>query len=177
MSEREPGSLHWRELSREHLQDCRVFSVSRTLAEAPDGRSRHPFFRIDSTDWVNVIPLTADGDVVMVRQYRHGAREVTLEIPGGMIDAGESPAQAGYRSERIEALGSVNPNPALFGNRLHAFVAHGAERVAEIDNDEREETLVEVVPRSRLPELLRAGRIDHALVLAAFLFFELSRTR
>jgi 8-oxo-dGTP pyrophosphatase MutT (NUDIX family) len=186
MRDRESRPLPWRELSREHLQDCRVFSVSRTLAEAPDGRTRHPFFRIDSSDWVNVIPLTDGGDIVMIRQYRHGAREVTLEIPGGMIDAGETPADAaarelleetGYRAERIEPLGSVNPNPALFGNRLHAFVAHGARRVAEIDNDEREETLVEVVPRSRVPELLRGGCVDHALVLAAFLFFELSRPR
>ncbi len=185
MSRAEPRerSLHWRELSREPLQDCRVFRVSRTLAESPDGRARHPFFRIDSSDWVNVIPVTPDGAVVMVRQYRHGSGDVTLEIPGGMVDAGEDPAEAaarelleetGYRAARIERLGSVNPNPALFGNRLHAFVATGAREVAEIQNDAREETLVEVVPRAELLQRVRAGRVDHALVLAALLFWELS---
>lgn len=175
--------LPWRELAREQLQDCRVFRVSRTLAESPDGRARHPFFRIDSSDWVNVIPLTDDGGVVMVRQYRHGCRDVTLEIPGGMVDPGEDPAQAaarelleetGYQAQRIERLGSVNPNPALFGNRLHAFVATGARAVAEIRNDAREETVVEIVPRAALRERVRDGQVDHALVLAALLFWELS---
>jgi 8-oxo-dGTP pyrophosphatase MutT (NUDIX family) len=188
MSRREADAerLHWREVSRERLQDCRVFSVSRTLAETPDGSARHPFFRIDSADWVNVIPLTGRGDVVMVRQYRHGAGAVTLEIPGGMVDAGEDPAAAaarelleetGYRAERIEPLGSVNPNPALFGNRLHAFVALGAREVAPIRNDAREQTVVEIVPRDALQRLVREGRVDHALVLAALLFFELSQPR
>lgn len=179
-------ALHWREISRERLQDCRVFSVSRTLSESPDGRARHPFFRIDSSDWVNVIPLTDAGGVVMVRQYRHGSGEVTLEIPGGLIDPGEDPAAAaarelleetGYCAASIQALGSVNPNPALFGNRLHAFVAVGAKVVAEIQNDAREQTVVEVVPRASLPQLVREGRVDHALVLAALLFWELSDLR
>lgn len=180
------GPGRWRELERELLQDCRVFRVSRSLSLHPDGRASHSFYRIDSADWVNVVPLTDAGEVVMVRQYRHGSGEVTLEIPGGMVDPGEGPAQAaarelleetGYRAARVEPLGSVNPNPALFGNRLHAFVASGARRIAPIRNDAREETLVEVVPRSALPQLVRQGRIDHALVLAALLFWELGQGR
>ena len=69
----------------------------------------------------------------------------------------------------------VNPNPALFGNRLHVFAAPGAERVAEVRNEGTEETRVELVPQSALPELLRGGRIDHALVVAALHLWELSR--
>ena len=174
----------WNALETGALQDCAVFQVSRTLAESPNTEKRHSFYRIDSADWVNVVPVTTAGEIVMVRQYRHGLRDLTLEIPGGMIDAGETPDQAaarelleetGYRAARFEALGSVNPNPALFGNRLFAFTAHGCERVSEPVNEGTEETVVELVSQPALRRLLREGRIDHALVLAALLYFDLVR--
>ncbi|MCH2169421.1 NUDIX hydrolase [Myxococcota bacterium] len=120
----------------------------------------------------------------MVRQYRHGARKDTLEVPGGMVDPGESPSQAaarelleetGYRAQQIERLGSVNPNPALFGNRLHCFLATGAKRVAEIANGPTEHTVVELHSPAKLRELTRAGEIDHALVLATLHYLDLKR--
>jgi len=176
----------WNDLETEALQDCAVFSVSRTLTESPHTGKRHSFFRIDSPDWVNVVPVTAEGEIVMVRQYRHGLRDVTLEIPGGMVDPGETPQGAaarelleetGYRAARLEAIGSVNPNPALFGNRLFAFAAHGCERVAEVANEGTEETVVELVAPRALRRLLREGRIDHGLVMAALFYFDLARER
>ena len=176
----------WNALETEALQDCAVFRVSRTLTESPNTGERHSFFRIDSADWVNVVPVTPAGEIVMVRQYRHGLRDVTLEIPGGMVDPGETPQGAaarelleetGYRAARLEAIGSVNPNPALFGNRLFAFAAHGCERVAEVANEGTEETLVELVEPQALRRLLREGRIDHGLVMAALFYFDLARER
>jgi 8-oxo-dGTP pyrophosphatase MutT (NUDIX family) len=174
----------WNDLETEALQDCAVFRVSRTLTVSPHTGERHRFFRIDSADWVNVVPVTTAGEIVMVRQYRHGLRDVTLEIPGGMVDPGESPAAAaarelleetGYRGARLEEIGSVNPNPALFGNRVFSFAAHGCERVAEIRNEHTEETVVELVDPEALRRLLREGRIDHALVMAGLFYFELAR--
>jgi ADP-ribose diphosphatase len=174
----------WNTLETEALQDCNVFRVSRTLTESPNTGKRHSFYRIDSPDWVNVVPVTNAGEIVMVRQYRHGLRDLTLEIPGGMIDAGETPAQAaarelleetGYRAARLEPLGNVNPNPALFGNRLFAFTAHGCERVGPVANQSTEETVVELVSPPDLRRLLREGRIDHAPVLAALFYFDLAR--
>jgi 8-oxo-dGTP pyrophosphatase MutT (NUDIX family) len=163
----------WRELSVETLLDCRVFSVERSLAEGPEDHAQHEFFRIASADFVQIVPVTGADEIVMVRQYRHGAGRLTLEVPGGLVDPGESPAttaarecleETGYRAEALRSLGVTNPNPALFGNRLHSFYAPGARRVAQIQNTSTEHTEVELVPVARVPELLSDGTIDHALI-------------
>jgi 8-oxo-dGTP pyrophosphatase MutT (NUDIX family) len=178
------GPRRWTALATELLQECEVFRVSRTQARSPRTGDRHAFYRIDSVDWVNVVPITDDGRVVMVRQYRHGLGELTLEIPGGMIDPGESPAEAaarelleetGYRAAELVPIGTTSPNPALFGNRVHSFLGRDARRVGEVRNDGSEETAVELFSQPELRRIVRAGGVDHALVLAALHFLDLHR--
>ena len=175
----------WKHEKTEWLQDCRVFRVGRSLAHSPHGGEPHPFYRIDAEDWVNAIPLTSSGELVMVKQYRHGSRSVTLEIPGGIIEPGENPGLAaaretleetGYAGSSPEPLGQVNPNPAVFGNRCYTFLIRNVEIVAEIANSSTEETFVELVPAERIPELIKEGTIDHALVVAALHYWRLSES-
>jgi ADP-ribose pyrophosphatase len=163
----------WTELRREPVVDCRIFSVERSWARSPEDGREHDFYRIRSVDWAQVVPVTAAGDIVMIRQYRHGAEKITLEIPGGLVDPGEPPERAaarecleetGYSAGNLRPLGALNPNPALFGHRLHTFVADGVEWVGEIQNTGREQTAVELVPTAELPRLLAEGVIDHALI-------------
>ncbi len=174
----------WRVLDEEHLQHCKVFDVHRATMESPRTGEPHPFYRIESPAWVNVVALTGEDELVMIRQFRHGSRVVTLEIPGGLVDPGESPAAAaerelfeetGYRAGRLESLGSINPNPALFANRCHMQVALDCEVAGEIQNSATEETTVELLPLAELPGLLRSGGVDHALVVAALYHFDLWR--
>ncbi len=183
---RPTGPPKWKALRRELLQDCSVFTVSREHSESPRTGEVHEFHRIDSADWVNIVAVTPGDELVMITQYRHGSQEIELEIPGGLIDPGESPAAAaarelleetGYRAASVEPIGTVNPNPALFGNRVHSFVAWNVQSVADVQNTPAEETVVQLVSRASLRERLLAGEIRHALVVAALYWFELTHPR
>lgn len=165
----------WEKSAVREMADCRIVKVLENTCRSPFTGKDHTFYVIDSTDWVNLVPITANNELVCIRQYRHGTEEITLEIPGGMVDPGEEPIVAaarecleetGYRAENLESLGAITPNPALFPNRLHTFVARGVVPVGEIQNTASEQTEVTLVPMAEVPDLLMRGEIDHALVAA-----------
>lgn len=172
-------ALHtWERLASEIAYACRIFSIRRDRARFSRDATEHDFHVVESADWVNIIPVTPSGEVVLVRQFRHGIRDCTLEIPGGMIDPEDaSPLvaarremieESGYDSERVEVLGSIHPNPAIQNNRCHSFVAYDVERRHVPAFDSTEETEVVLVPLATIPDLIRAGDITHALVVVAF---------
>lgn len=171
----------WRRLDSERLARCGIFDLDTVRFEPADGGAVRPFYVLSAPDWVNVIPTTDDGRIVLVRQFRHGIEAETLEIPGGMCDPGESPEDAarrelheetGYEARSIEPIGWVHPNPPLQTNRCFSFVARGLVRGGPARPDPLERITVHEVPASEIPDLVRDGRITHALVLAAFLLAE-----
>ncbi|HLL77044.1 MAG TPA: NUDIX hydrolase [Pyrinomonadaceae bacterium] len=167
----------WRRVRSEPVADCRVFRVRRDISANPRGGAEHDFYVVEAADWINVIPLTDAEEVVMIEQYRHGSADVTLEIPGGMVDEGESPVEAagrelieetGYASNEIVALGRTRPNPAIQDNWLHTFLARGARPAHEPEFDGTEHCAVRLVPLAEVPALIAEGCITHALVVVAF---------
>ncbi len=176
------STLNWRRTGSEQIADCRVFRVRRDASVNPrDGRS-HNFYVIDAPDWINIIPVTDDERVVMIEQYRHGIEKVTLEIPGRMVDEGESAMQTavremfeetGYQAREIIALGSLKPNPAIQNNTLHIFLALGAKFEREPVFEGTEHTVVRLVPLADIDEMTTRGEITHSLVIAGFHLFAL----
>ena len=167
----------WKVLSSRVNESFRIFSLRVDRALSPRTHHAHDFYILESTDWVNVIPITPRREVVLVRQYRHGTREVTLEIPGGIVEPEDSPEDAarrelieetGYKEREMVLLGSVNPNPAFLTNRCYTYVARDVVRMKMQEQDEKEDIEVVLRPLEEVPRLIREGEITHALVLAAF---------
>ena len=171
----------WQRLGDEILVRYKVFEVRKSRRRSPRTGADIGFFLIDTPDWVNVIAVTQDEAVVLVRQFRHGSERVSLEIPGGLIDPHEKdPAEAaarelreetGYEAARIEPLGVMNPNPALFTNRCFVYLATGCRPVGALAMDPGEDIEVVTVPVAELDAMVRSGQIEHALVLAAIAFW------
>ncbi len=169
-------SDRWLKVGTEPVGDFRIFALRKESWRDPrDGRD-HTFSVLDTPDWVNVIAVTDDGELVLVRQHRTGVGALSLEIPGGMVDPGETARQAaerelmeetGYRAKQWTEIGRVRPNPAFHTNWCTTFLASGAEfdRPAELHGIEDIE--VELYTRPDLDRLIREGEIDHALVIAA----------
>jgi 8-oxo-dGTP pyrophosphatase MutT (NUDIX family) len=160
-------------------RDYRVFRINVETSLSPRTNKAGQFYIIDTNDWVNIIPITADGQVVMIKQYRHGSKNVTLEIPGGLVDD-ESPEKAalrelleetGYQGDGVTYLGATNPNPAIFNNLCHTFLVKNVKKVSDINLDDNEDIEVVLKPLSEVSGLIANGTINHALVIIAFHFF------
>ncbi len=177
------SQLAWRRERSERVADCRVFRVRRDTSADPRGGGEHDFYVIEAPDWINVIPLTDDGRVVLIEQYRHGTESISLEIPGGMVDPGEEPLdtaarelleETGYAAREVVFLGKTRPNPAIQDNWIHTFVARGVERRGEPSNEGTERTRVRLVPLALVPPMIASGQIDHALVVVGFYWLALA---
>lgn len=164
---------------------CGLFRVKRRLLRSPRTGAVHPFFVLSTRDWVNVVALTPERRLVMVRQFRAGPGEVTLEIPGGAVEPEDPSPEAaarrelaeetGYVSERWTRLGCVQPNPAILDNVCHVFLAEGCVRTLEPQPDLAEELEVEEVLPAEAAGRVAGGEIRHALVVAAFHLLDLHR--
>lgn len=177
--------IAWRRKSSRQIADCRVFRVREDHSERISDGSTAAFFVIENPDWVNIIALTPENNTVLIEQYRHGAEKAVMELPGGMIDPGETPEAAarrelleetGYASDNWVLLGKSRPNPALQSNTIYHYLAVDCRRIGETAFDDHENINTSLVRLDETRRLVADGTIDHSLVVAAFYFLSIRKT-
>ncbi len=161
----------WLTVASKYIHRDSFLTLRQDTRQSP-GFGQHDFYILEFPDWANVVAVTEDQELILVRQFRHGLAEVNLEIPGGIVDAGEKPSTAasrelqeetGYAPARLELLTSVSVNPAIQSNWCHLFLATGCLRVGDQNLEGTESIAVELVPLKDLPDILKTGRIHHSL--------------
>lgn len=171
----------WRRESERVLASTRVLELRSVRFSHPARGTQRDFVVAHAPDWVNVVALTPDARLVLVRQFRFGSGGLSLEVPGGVIEAGEDPVAAGLRELSEETgygggaarlLGSVHPNPAILDNRCHIVLVDGAVPTGPMNWDHDEEIEVSTAAVADALAWARSGRITHSLTVAALMLFE-----
>ena len=173
----------WSSTRSEPAGDYRIFTIRREHKVSPRTSSEHEFYVIDCVNWVNVIALTPTRDVIMVEQYRHGSNTVELEIPGGMMDADDASPEAtairelreetGYVGDNARVIGKVFPNPAIMSNTCYTVLVENCACKHATEFDHGEDLITRVVPAADVPSLVKDGKVQHSLVIAALYHFDL----
>jgi ADP-ribose pyrophosphatase len=164
--------LTWKICSSEYLHKGPWATLRSDKCEMPDGRIVEQYYVLEYSNWVNAVAITEDNKILMVRQYRHAAAIVSLEIPGGVIDGDESPEHAmrrelleetGYQFDSMELLCTVYANPSTANNHTYCYLAKGGKKVQEQSLDEHEELVVEEYTIDQVKLLLAENKIAQAL--------------
>lgn len=173
----------WRTERIDAVFDARIFRILQVERSHPQ-LGRGQFVVLQSPDWVNIVPITPDGNIVFVRQYRHGTDDFSLELPSGLIEVGETPQQAamrecleetGYQGEGMPTLvGMCEPNPAFLNNRCYTFVWTNCRLVRQQQLDQHEEIEVHLIPQQEVFSLICNGTIRHSLMIVAVCFWWLN---
>jgi 8-oxo-dGTP pyrophosphatase MutT (NUDIX family) len=172
--------MKWKTLSSEYLFNDRWFKVRRDKCETPGGKIVDPYYVYEFSTWVGALPVTEEGKIIMVRQYRHALGETCMEIPGGCVDdtdtnveyaiARELLEETGYSFTSFDYLGKISPNPSTNSILLHMFLAKGGKKVGEQNLDENEEIEVVEMTLDELKQLLRENKIVQAMHVSCILY-------
>lgn len=173
----------WETLSSKMLGDFRIFTIRADHKLSPRTHQEHDFFVIDCANWVNVIAITPEKQLVMVEQYRHGTNTIELEIPGGVVDLADASPEAtaqrelreetGYEGDNPRIIGSVRPNPAIMTNTCYTVLINNCQRRHEPQLDLAEDIVTRLMPVSEIPRLVSSGKIQHSLVAVALYHYTL----
>jgi 8-oxo-dGTP pyrophosphatase MutT (NUDIX family) len=170
----------WKTLKSKNILQNKIFSFNEEQVLSPKNK-KFPVWVMKVPTWINIIPVTNDNKIIMVKQYRFGNKEITLEIPGGMSEPNEDPKSAairemkeetGYTSENVIEIGSVSPNPALMNNLAITYLAFDVERTSIQNLDTMEDIEIIEIDLEEVPRLIQNKTINHALVVSAFYFFD-----
>ncbi len=172
--------MKWKTLSSTYLFDDLWFRVRKDVCETPDGKIIDPYYVYEFPTWVTAVPVTEDGKIIMVRQYRHAIGEVCMEIPGGCVDdtdktlqdaiARELKEETGYTFSSYEYLGKISSNPSTNNNLMHMFLAKEGVKTSRQHLDHNEEIQVELYSIEEVKKMLRENRIVQSMHVTCILY-------
>lgn len=168
--------MDWKILNSDYILREGWLKVRSDKCLLPDGRIMEPYYVVEIPSWTNMVVITKDEKIVLVRQYRHAKGTATLELPGGILEKGELPEasairemqeETGYVSNEVEFLFQVSSNPALNDNTAYFFLARNAEKLADTHFDPYEDISIETYSKEELKQLLLEGGLQHGVQLGA----------
>lgn len=170
----------WRQISSRYLHRETWFNLRSDAVVKGNGQTMEPYYVLEYSHWVNILPITNDGRVILVRQYRHALGQFSIELPGGIMDAHEiNPMEAarrelleetGYSAGHIEQVAVVATNPATHNNLLYCYLATGCQLTQAIELDENEELEMIVITMDELLTMLRENKILQSLHVTSMLY-------
>ncbi len=173
----------WKKVGSKPVGDFRIFKIRSDTRINPRTGREHDFYVLDSVNWVNVVAVTPDRQLVMVEQFRHGSNTVELEIPGGMMDPHETDPVAtavrelreetGYEGEGARVLGKIWSNPAILSNLTYTVLIENCRLKHGVEFDHGEDLATRLVPVADVPQLVGQEKIGHSLVVVALYHYDL----
>jgi len=181
-----PG-VAWRVLGpTQEILSCSVFSILAVEKEHIINGARSTFYSLQAPTWVNIVAVTVEDNLILVRQYRHGINDYVLELPAGMVTEGEDPAltakrelleETGFEGREIGLLGRLFPNPGLQNNECFTYCFDKCTQIKDPNPEAFEDLVVQSVPLETVDDLIMTGRFRNALSIAAIHIFRAFRNR
>lgn len=170
------NELKWKTVSSEYLFDDLWFKVRKDKCITPSGKTVDPYYVYEFPEWVSAVPVTEEGKIILVRQYRHALGEVCLETPGGCVDSTDKDFEAaigrelkeetGYSFSSYDYLGKISANPSTNSNLMHMFLAKGGKKTGEQELDHNEEIIVELFTIEEVKQLIKENKIIQSMHVA-----------
>ena len=175
--------MNWKTLSSEYITRHKYFTARKDKCETPEGKIIEEYFVVEMPVSACALSLTEDGEVIMIKQYRHPIGQTVLELPGGFIDENELPETAmarelmeetGYEFSSVEQVGTIAANPGVLDNFTCLFLARGGKKIGIQQLDHNEDIDVVTISLDELKKLFLQNKIVQSLH-ASCIFYALRK--